>query len=84
MHFQHSGEIWRDFPELVPGVVYARSAVRGPPTAALIVAEAMHASAAADMKELSETVADELNAIWSVTPAVSVLSPSSPRCTFGT
>ena len=23
MHFQHSGEIWRDFPELVPGVVFA-------------------------------------------------------------
>ena len=23
MHFQHSGEIWRDFPELVPGVVVA-------------------------------------------------------------
>jgi DNA/RNA-binding domain of Phe-tRNA-synthetase-like protein len=23
MHFQHSGEIWRDFPELVPGVVAA-------------------------------------------------------------
>src|SRR6266545_2897928 len=23
MHFQHSGEIWRDFPELVPGIVFA-------------------------------------------------------------
>ena len=23
MSFQHSGEIWRDFPELVPGVVFA-------------------------------------------------------------
>ncbi len=23
MDFQHSGEIWRDFPELVPGVVFA-------------------------------------------------------------
>ena len=23
MHFQHSGEIWRDFPELVPGIVLA-------------------------------------------------------------
>jgi DNA/RNA-binding domain of Phe-tRNA-synthetase-like protein len=23
MDFQHSGEIWRDFPELVPGVIYA-------------------------------------------------------------
>jgi DNA/RNA-binding domain of Phe-tRNA-synthetase-like protein len=23
MHFQHSGEIWRDFPELVAGIVFA-------------------------------------------------------------
>src|SRR5215469_9407585 len=23
MDFQHSGEIWRDFPQLVPGVVFA-------------------------------------------------------------
>jgi DNA/RNA-binding domain of Phe-tRNA-synthetase-like protein len=23
VHFQHSGEIWRDFPQLVPGVLYA-------------------------------------------------------------
>jgi DNA/RNA-binding domain of Phe-tRNA-synthetase-like protein len=23
MDFQHSGEIWRDFPELVPGIVLA-------------------------------------------------------------
>ena len=23
MHFQHSGEIWRDFPELVPGILFA-------------------------------------------------------------
>src|SRR5215510_158101 len=23
MHFEHSGEIWRDFPQLVPGVLFA-------------------------------------------------------------
>ena len=23
MHFQHSADIWRDFPALVPGVLYA-------------------------------------------------------------
>ena len=23
MHFEHSGEIWRDFPQLVPGALYA-------------------------------------------------------------
>jgi hypothetical protein len=23
MHFQHSDEIWRDFPHLVPGILFA-------------------------------------------------------------
>jgi hypothetical protein len=23
MHFQHSAAVWRDFPALVPGVLYA-------------------------------------------------------------
>jgi len=23
MYFEHSGEIWRDFPQLVPGVLFA-------------------------------------------------------------
>lgn len=29
MEFQHSGEIWRDFPELVPGVLYAEGITPG-------------------------------------------------------
>jgi DNA/RNA-binding domain of Phe-tRNA-synthetase-like protein len=61
-----------------------RSAVRASTTAALIVAEAMHATAAADVKELSAAVAEELAAVWSATPAVSVLSQSSPGCAFRT
>jgi DNA/RNA-binding domain of Phe-tRNA-synthetase-like protein len=61
-----------------------RSAVRDSTTAALIVAEAMHATAAADVKELSAAVAEELAAVWSATPAVSVLSQSSPGCAFRT
>jgi DNA/RNA-binding domain of Phe-tRNA-synthetase-like protein len=28
MDFQHSGEIWRDFPELVPGIVFANGITR--------------------------------------------------------
>ena len=40
MYFQHSGEIWRDFPELVPGIVFAEGITRdlsvGPPTAKFI------------------------------------------------
>ena len=59
------------------------SAVADTTTAALIVAEAMHDSAASDVRELTAAVAGELEAVWSVTPARSVLSPSSPRFTFG-
>jgi DNA/RNA-binding domain of Phe-tRNA-synthetase-like protein len=59
-----------------------RSAVRDSTTAALIVAEALHATASADVKELSAAVAEELAAVWSATPAVIVLSPSSPGYAF--
>ena len=59
------------------------SAVQTPTAAALIVAEAMHDSAASDMQELTAAVADELDAVWSLTPMVTVLSQSSPRFTFG-
>src|SRR5256885_2296767 len=114
MHFEHASEIWRGFPELVPGVLavtgritghvqvryaagdedyltfsgevehpaagevifadqggqaHARrwtnrqsglSAVREPTTAALIVAEAVHDSAASDMPELVAALTAEL------------------------
>ena len=59
------------------------SAVRNSTTAALIVAEAMHESAASDVRELIAAVAGELEAVWPVTPMLSVLSPSSPRFAFG-
>ena len=60
-----------------------RSAVQNSTTAALIVAEAMHATASSDVKELSGALADELDAVWSAAPVVSVLSQSSPRFPFG-
>jgi len=59
------------------------SAVQTSTTAVLIVAEAMHDSAASDVPELTAAVADELHALWSLTPTVTILSPSSPRFTFG-
>lgn len=59
------------------------SAVQTSTTAVLIVAEAMHDSAATDVPELTAAVAGELHALWSLTPTVTVLSPSSPRFTFG-
>jgi DNA/RNA-binding domain of Phe-tRNA-synthetase-like protein len=58
------------------------SAVQTSTTAALIVAEAMHDSAASDVQDLAGAVADELDAVWSITPTVTVLSQSSPRLTF--
>jgi DNA/RNA-binding domain of Phe-tRNA-synthetase-like protein len=55
------------------------SAVRDTTAAVLIVAEAMHETALADIQRLTSAIADELNAIWSVTPKAMVLSKSSPR-----
>ncbi|MGH3319913.1 MAG: hypothetical protein ACRDN9_06970 [Streptosporangiaceae bacterium] len=48
----------------------------------MIVAEAMHGSAPADIQELTAAITDELDAIWSVTPKSAVLSQSSPRFEF--
>ena len=59
------------------------SAVRNPTVTALVVAEAMHASAPADMTELTTALAGEVGALWGRPPAVTVLSHSSPRFTFG-
>jgi len=59
------------------------SAVQDTTAAALIVAEAMHDSAAKDMHELTAAIADELDAAWSATPTVRVLSQSRPSFTVG-
>jgi DNA/RNA-binding domain of Phe-tRNA-synthetase-like protein len=58
------------------------SAVQDSTTTALIVAEAMHESAPADMPKLIAAVAGELSAIWSFTPATAILSQSAPRFIF--
>jgi DNA/RNA-binding domain of Phe-tRNA-synthetase-like protein len=55
------------------------SAVRNETTAVLIVAEALHASAHADVERLITTLAHELNAVWSVNPTATLLTSSSPR-----
>ena len=59
------------------------SAVQNSTTAALIVAEAVHGSASADVRQLCAALAGELDAAWSVVPTAAILSPSSPRFTFG-
>jgi DNA/RNA-binding domain of Phe-tRNA-synthetase-like protein len=58
------------------------SAVRETTTAVLIVAEAMHGSAKADVERLTATIAEELGVIWSATASSALLSASSPRFEF--
>jgi DNA/RNA-binding domain of Phe-tRNA-synthetase-like protein len=60
-----------------------QSAVRETTTAALIVAEAMHPSAPADVERLVTALADELTVLWSTPTNPTILSPSTPRFEFG-
>ncbi len=60
----------------------AHSAVRDGTNAVFIVAEAMHASAAADVRSLASAMVDDLSAVWSVSPQTAILSQSSPRFEF--
>jgi DNA/RNA-binding domain of Phe-tRNA-synthetase-like protein len=55
------------------------SAVRETTTAVLIVAEALHDSASADVPRLVSTLGDELMGIWSESPKTALLSQSSLR-----
>lgn len=59
------------------------SAVRDSTGSALIVAEALHDSAAGDMQRLVAALTGELSALWDITPAAAVLDKASPRFTFG-
>jgi DNA/RNA-binding domain of Phe-tRNA-synthetase-like protein len=61
----------------------AGSAVRPGTSAVLIVAEAMHESAAADIGALIEEISAELAATWPVTPRTALLSPDRPRFEVG-
>jgi DNA/RNA-binding domain of Phe-tRNA-synthetase-like protein len=57
----------------------ASSAVRETTTAVLIVAEALHDGARADVERLVASLADELSDLWSVSPETAILSPDAPR-----
>jgi DNA/RNA-binding domain of Phe-tRNA-synthetase-like protein len=52
------------------------SAVRDETTSVLIVAEALHASAQADVQRLVSTLADELDTVWSIRPRTGLLTKS--------
>jgi DNA/RNA-binding domain of Phe-tRNA-synthetase-like protein len=58
-----------------------RSAVKDETTAALIVAEALHDSAATDIAELIAALAAELSTAWSILPQTAILTAASPRFT---
>jgi DNA/RNA-binding domain of Phe-tRNA-synthetase-like protein len=57
----------------------ARSAVSQATARVLIVAEAMHADADADVARLLETLAAELEAVWSARTRAGVLTSTTPR-----
>lgn len=58
------------------------SAVGNDTTAVLIVAEAVHGSADADVRRLTETIVQELTVTWSVTPEARIVTKDSPRFEF--
>ncbi len=60
----------------------ASSAIRDTTTTVLIVAEAMHGSASADVQKLMVALTDELVDVWSVTPKTTILSQSAQRFAF--
>jgi DNA/RNA-binding domain of Phe-tRNA-synthetase-like protein len=58
------------------------SAVQPSTAAVLIVAEAMHETAPADVQRLIAALAGEMEALWSAKPETVMLSQSSPRFTY--
>jgi DNA/RNA-binding domain of Phe-tRNA-synthetase-like protein len=57
----------------------AESAVRQGTRSVLIVAEALHDSASADVERLVAALVEEIEAVWSVEPRSGLLSASAPR-----
>ncbi|MGI6855421.1 B3/B4 domain-containing protein [Mesorhizobium sp. 1B3] len=91
-----SGEIERPEPREVvfadgAGKAHARrwtnrqsglSAVRKDTSSVLIVAEAVHATASADVARLIATLAEALKSLWQVTPRSTLLDKGEPRFEF--
>jgi DNA/RNA-binding domain of Phe-tRNA-synthetase-like protein len=60
----------------------ACSAVGDTTRSVLIVAEAMHDTALADVQGLLAAIADALGMVWSIAPKAAILNPSLPRFEF--
>ncbi len=59
------------------------SAVQESTASVVIVAEAMHDSAAADMPELISAISGEVSSLWSTSSLTATLTQSAPRFAFG-
>jgi DNA/RNA-binding domain of Phe-tRNA-synthetase-like protein len=77
MDFQHSGEIWRDFPELVAGVVFADGIT--PDVAADDRVAAFSAIATSRLADATESELPEIQA-WRRAFARMGLKPTQYRC----
>src|SRR6266581_1722178 len=77
MHFEHSGEIWSDFPELVPGVMFAAGITADAP-----VARRTDKFTAVAKSRLAESAEGELPEIQAWRRAFSRmgLKPTQYRC----
>jgi DNA/RNA-binding domain of Phe-tRNA-synthetase-like protein len=77
MHFQHAGEIWRDFPELVPGVLLAGAISPDVPAGSSIAR--FTALARSRLAEAPESEFPEIQA-WRRVFARMGLKPTQYRC----
>jgi DNA/RNA-binding domain of Phe-tRNA-synthetase-like protein len=77
MHFQHSGEIWRDYPELVPGVLFAEG-ITGDASVDSRLAP-FTAIAAARLTDMAEGELPEIQA-WRRAFSRMGLKPTQYRC----
>ena len=58
------------------------SAVRETTSSIVIVAEALHSAAPADVQNLMATLTGELSGVWPITPRAAIVSASAPRFEF--
>jgi len=75
MHFQHSAGLWRDFPALVPGVLYAE----GITADAAVSTDRFEAIAKARLADRQESEFPEIQA-WRRAFATMGLKPTQYRC----
>jgi DNA/RNA-binding domain of Phe-tRNA-synthetase-like protein len=77
MHFQHSGDIWRDFPELVPGILFAEGITRDVPVDSRVAK--FSAVASSRLAEGAESDLPEIRA-WRRAFSRMGLKPTQYRC----